>query len=325
MPIALVLGANGQDGSYLAEYLVRKGDSVIGADIHESPGLFAPDRNYEYRRLDLVDVDAVLTLLNDIAPKRIFHFAAVHGSAGFDYEPVWRNALLVNAASVHAFLEYLRKRRDCVMVYASSAKVFGDPLTGVITEDSPRSMTCPYSVTKLAAEGIIRLYRAKYGIKAGILNFFNHESPRRADSFLFPTLVRALHSCLTESDHVFEVGTLDFYCDWGSAEEYMELAATAAELAPGDDFIIASGKTWHGREFAREIWGRFGLDVSRHVRECRPPARERIFYGASMAKMRRILGRAPRREAMDVFVEMLKEYQKNVSLVAKDRTGRAHS
>jgi GDPmannose 4,6-dehydratase len=237
----------------------------------------------------------------------IFHFGAIHGAAGFQYEPLWRKALEVNTASVHAVLEYARNSgKDPTLVYASSSKIFGDPLSGVIAEDSPRRMTCPYSITKLAAEGIIRHYRDRHKIKAGILNLFNHESPRRSSAFFFPKLARELNACLADGKHLFEVDTLDFFCDWGSAEEYMKLAVMAAEKAPGEDFIIATGATWLGRDFVNQMWRRFGLDASRHVRERRTIEGRPPFYRASLEKLSRRLGLTPKIGALDVCEAMAK-------------------
>ena len=305
MPVSVVTGANGQDGSYLVELLAARGDRVIGIDNQLSAGAFAPDRGYEYRRLDLSVPGALGSLLDETRPDYVFHFAAVHGSAGFSYEPVWRQALEVNTASVHEILEHARQREHGpAILYASSSKVFGDPLRGVVDENSPTRMTCLYSVTKLAAEGLIRHYRSRHGVKAGVLYFFNHESPRRRPGFLFPWLAGELAKCRRDPGHEFTVNTLDFYCDWGSAAEYMELAAELAEKAPGEDFIVASGKTWLGKDFVQTLWARSGLDSSRHIREKSAATRPPDFFQASLDKMRACLGHSPVRDALSVCEEM---------------------
>lgn len=305
MPVSLILGVNGQDGSYLAEELVRRGHTVVGVGRKPTAGAFAPSERYRYRQLDLAESGSLSRLLAEIEPEQVFHLAAVHGAAGFSYEPVFQDALLVNVASVHTVLEYARTiRRDTVVLYASSSKVFGEPISGVIDEASPKRMSCLYSVSKLAAEGMIEQYRSRHGVRAGVLYFFNHESPRRGSGFLFPRLAKELKICAADPGHVFEVNTLDFYCDWGSAEEYMSLAADAAQKAPGEDFVIATGRTWLGREFVEAVWRSRGLDSERHVRESRPGGAPPPFFQARTDKLERFLDRKPMRSAVDVCLEM---------------------
>ena len=120
-------------------------------------------------------------------PDVIFHFAAIHGAAGFNYEAVWPELHQVNTLSVHAVLDYIRaERRGCGLVYASSAKVFGTPPPSRIDESTPRLSTDLYSITKNAAHALIDYYRARHDVRASVLYLFNHESPRRARTISFP-------------------------------------------------------------------------------------------------------------------------------------------
>lgn len=307
MSVSLVLGANGQDGSYLVEHLVASGEHVIGTDLQSEPGPYAPHGDYAYRSLDLCRPGILAALLEEIKPDKVFHLSAVHGAAGFAYEPVWRRAAEVNILSVHELLEWARlSSRKPVIMYASSSKVFGESPEGILNEDSPKRMTCLYSISKLAAEGLIGHYRLKHGIKAGCIYFFNHESPRRPAGFFFQKIARELHHCLMDPTYVFEVNTLDFYCDWGAAAEYMELINALAKAAPGEDFVMASGKTWLGREFVDALWKRFGLEVTKHVREKSPASAMPRYYQADIGKMRRAIGRSPQRDALDLCGEMVR-------------------
>ena len=325
MTRCLVLGAGGQDGSYLAEHLARRGHEVVGVGRSAGPGPFAPVNSatggnspvpvnspvgaYRYRCLDVGDGPALHALLEQEAPDRVFHFAAVHGAAGFSYEPVWGQALAVNTGALHTVLEYARQSgRPVGVVYASSSKVLGAPLRGTLNEDSPRRATCLYTITKLAAEELLRQYRARHGVAGSILTLFNHESPRRSQDFLFSRLARELARCLADPAHVFTVRTLDFYCDWGAAEEYMDLVCELAERAPGEDVLLASGVTWHGREFVRELFARYGLDAKAHVREAEPvstPAAE--FFQADITRLERLVGSGPRLSAHSVLEAMIAE------------------
>jgi GDPmannose 4,6-dehydratase len=104
------------------------------------------------------------------------------------------------------------------------------------------------------------------------------------------------------------VNTLDFFCDWGSAAEYMELMSEMAEAAPGEDLIIATGKTWHARHFAEQLFARHGVDYRRHIEERQPktdpPA---VDFCASTAKLARILGKVPRQSILEVCDRILEK------------------
>ncbi|MBU1040877.1 MAG: GDP-mannose 4,6-dehydratase [Proteobacteria bacterium] len=307
MTKSLVLGAGGQDGSYLAEHLVRRGHEVVGVGRAPGAGAHAPAGGYRYRSLDVAAAPALRRLLDAEAPDRVFHFAAVHGSAGFAYEPVWGQALAVNSGALHTVLEYARQcARPVGVVYASSCKVLGDPLKGTLDEDSPRSATCLYTITKLAAEELLKQYRARHGVAGSIVTLFNHESVRRPPDFFFPRLARELARCLADPAHEFAVRTLDFYCDWGAAEEYMDLVCELAERAPGQDTLLASGVTWHGRDFVRGLFARHGLEADRHVREtegagaCAP-----VAFQADISRLVRLAGRGPARHPYEVLDELL--------------------
>jgi GDPmannose 4,6-dehydratase len=303
MTTALILGANGQDGSYLCEILCARAYDVIGVGRQAAPRWPVAANNYRYRKCDIADLDSLTALLKETAPDIVFHFAAIHGAAGFNYEAVWRDVHLVNTLSVHAVLDYIRAGRPgCGLVYASSAKVFGDPLPARIDESTPRLSTDLYSITKNAAHALIDYYRVRHGVKASVLYLFNHESPRRAPEYFIPRIARALSNARAEGGRS-EIYTLNFSCDWGDAHEYMEITADIAERALGEDYILATGKTWTGQEMVRQLFARHGLNHTDHLVETAPASGAPALYQASNDRLKAALDRAPIRSILDVFAD----------------------
>jgi GDPmannose 4,6-dehydratase len=302
---ALVLGGNGQDGSYLSEILVSRGHDVTAVARQPQPRWPVADPRYRYRACDIADTSALEALLDDVRPGIIFHFAAIHGAAGFDYAPVSQVAHLVNTQSVRAVLDHVRRDNPaCGFIYASSAKVFGAPLPARISEQTPRVSTCVYSSTKNAAHDLIDEYRARHGLAASVLYLFNHESPRRSADYFTPRIAKALARARRDGGKT-ELQTLDFACDWGDAREYMGIAADIGERGLGEDYVLASGKTWTGREMVAALFARHGLDYRDHLVETAAAASSPVaLYHADVGKLRGRLGRTPRRSVLDVLDEM---------------------
>jgi len=147
MKRSLVLGVNGQDGSYLAETLLRRGHEVTGVGRDADSRYVAPTARFRYVPFDLRDVESLPRLVHEAEPDFAFHAAAVHGAAGFQYEELWRDMLAVNVATLHALLEHARKsRRSLRIIYAGSAKIFPAPLSGVIDEATPAQVVAEFSL-----------------------------------------------------------------------------------------------------------------------------------------------------------------------------------
>jgi NAD(P)-dependent dehydrogenase (short-subunit alcohol dehydrogenase family) len=138
----LVLGVNGQDGSYLAQHLLSRNCSVIGVGRQANSRWIGKGDGFSYSPLDLGDVSKISSFLDDCKPDLIFHFAAVHGAAGFSYEEKWVDVHNVNTLTTHAVLEYLRRRMpQGALIFASSSKAFGSTLPPIISESSERKST----------------------------------------------------------------------------------------------------------------------------------------------------------------------------------------
>ena len=317
MQKAVVLGINGQDGSYLAEALLNRGYDVIGIGRQARSQYVQASNHFHYAPLDLEDVDALERLLAEADPDVAFHFAAVHGSSGFVYEPVWRSMMTVNVLTLHALLEHARTRRPAMrVVYASSAKLFPQPLKGVIDEATPRRATCLYGIGKLASLDLISQYRDRQGIAASNLYFFNHESVRRGPEFFVPTVARCLAAAIKDRTATISVESLNFRADWSSAAELMDIAIDVAEKATNEDFVLAFGKTWHAREAVDALFRRYGLNYRDHIRELDPDRELGPEFRVSLARLRAMVGRQPVRDLFAIVDEMLERFGTSVSSVA---------
>lgn len=299
---AIVYGCNGQDGFYLCQQLIRRGLPVIGLGRQADPD---PElkraSGFRYAQLDLRDVASLKTLLEAERPSQIFHVAAVHANASGQscYEDVFDAMLDVNVNSLHASLEYCRViDRQTRLLYAASAKCFGSKLPAIIDESTPRKSECLYSITKNAGVDLIVHYRNQHQVKAGSVYLFNHESPRRPAPFFVPKLVRALRG---EKQSFF---TLSFSCDWGSAEEYCEIMVEALAKAPGEDFVLASGRCLLARDLVAEMFKRQSLRPSGLAME-QGQERGSAPYMVSTEKLQRLVGKVPRRTIESVIEEML--------------------
>jgi GDPmannose 4,6-dehydratase len=314
MPTALITGLTGQDGSYLAELLLQKGYRVFGLVRRASTfntgridHLFQgfPTDRFEFLRGDLTDASSLGRLLRAIRPDEIYHLGAQsHVMVSFEIPEYSADTIALGTIRL---LESVRELGIHPRIYnAASSEVFGDtaPPQNEQSAMAPRS---PYAAAKLCAYHIGRVYREGFGmwIANGIL--FNHESPRRGETFVTRKLSRAAARIkLGFEDHV-AVGNLEARRDWGYAPEYVEAMWLMLQHSQPEDFVVATGESHTVGEFAEEAFARVGLDWRRHVtldpRFVRPLEVESLRGDASKAA--RELGWRPRTrfpELVDIMV-----------------------
>ena len=275
MKTALITGVTGQDGSYLAELLLAKGYRVHGVirrsssfntgrlnDIYQDP--HDEDRKLHLHHGDLADGADLVALLARTAPDEIYHLGAQsHVRVSFD-QPGY-TADITGLGTVR-LLEAIRSSGlDCRFYQASSSEMFGaaPPPQRENTPFHPRS---PYGAAKVYAYWITRNYREAYGMFAvnGIL--FNHESPRRGETFLTRKVTRAVARIAAGlQDHLY-LGNLDAVRDWGYAPEYVEAMWRMLQAPRPEDYVIATGTAFTVRDFVRMSFDHAGLDWSRYVR-----------------------------------------------------------
>lgn len=277
MKKALITGITGQDGSYLAELLLSKG--------YEVHGLIRRASTFNTRRIDHIyhdphgngqkvslflhygDLSAQGTLLDvvyDIRPDEIYHLGAQsHVRVSFDMPEYTGD---VTGLGTTRILDAVRRSGINTRFYqASSSEMFGSarPPQSELTPFEPRS---PYAAAKVYAYWITRNYREAYQMYAcnGIL--FNHESPRRGETFVTRKITRALAAIKAGKQSTLYLGNLDAKRDWGYAPEYVEAMWTMLQQDRPDDFVISTGEAHTVREFLDEAFGYVGLDWNDYVR-----------------------------------------------------------
>jgi GDPmannose 4,6-dehydratase len=296
---ALITGVTGQDGSYLAEFLLAKGYDVYGMVRRASTENFERIESFRDRlhlvQADLLDPMSLITILEEVRPREVYNLAAQ------SFVPTsWRQPVLTaefDAIGVTRLLEAIRLvDREIRFYQASSSEMFGKVREVPQTELTPFHPRSPYGVAKVYAHYITVNYRESYGIFAcsGIL--FNHESPRRGKEFVTrkvsDTVARIHHGLETE----LRLGNLEARRDWGFAGDYVEAMWMMLQQAEPDDYVIATGESHSVAELAEAAFKHVGRDWRAHVREdpeLKRPAEVDLLIGDA-AKARAKLGWKPR-------------------------------
>lgn len=259
---ALITGITGQDGSYLAEFLLAKGYEVHGV-IRRSSSFnterlekIYQDPHESHVRLflhygDLSDSSSLRAIFEKAKPHEVYNLAAQsHVRVSFDQPEYTAN--IVDLGTVR-ILEIIRDMDPTIRFYqASSSEMFGDTPIAPQNEETPFQPASPYAIAKVAAFLHTRLYRKAYGIFAvnGIL--FNHESPRRGETFVTRKITRALTRIKLGLQSKLFLGNLDASRDWGYAPDYVEAMWLMLQRDVPDDYTIATGETHTVREFLDE-------------------------------------------------------------------------
>ncbi len=275
MKKALITGITGQDGSYLAELLLHKGYEVHG--IIRRSSTFNTDRiDHIYQdphgedvRLflhygDLSDGEQLSNIIYNIKPEEIYHLGAQsHVRVSFDAPEYTSN---VTGLGTTRILEAMRRSHSEAKLYqASSSEMFGGAAPPQ-NEDTPFVPRSPYSCAKLYAYWMVKNYREGYGMFASNGILFNHESPRRGETFVTRKVTRGIASILGGKQKYLYMGNLEARRDWGFAPEYVEAMWKILQHDTPDDFVVATGETHSVQEFLDEAFVYVGKDVEDHVR-----------------------------------------------------------
>ncbi len=271
--IALITGITGQDGAYLAEFLLKKGYEVHG--IKRRTSLFNTERidhlykdphekdvNFFLHYGDLTDSTNLIRIIQEVQPDEIYNLAAQsHVKVSFETPEYTANA---DALGTLRILEAIRilKLEDKVRFYqASTSELFGKVQEIPQKETTPFYPRSPYGVAKLYAYWITVNYREAYNIFAcnGIL--FNHESPIRGETFVTRKITRGLARILMGLDNCIYIGNLDAKRDWGHAKDYVEGMWLILQQDKPDDYILATGKTTSVRDFILKSAKELGLEI----------------------------------------------------------------
>ena len=300
MKKALITGITGQDGSYLAELLLEKGYEVHGI-IRRSSSFNTERIDHLYRerqeedaRLilhhgDLADGTNLARLLNETRPDEIYNLGAQsHVRVSFD-QPEYTGDVV--GLGTQRLLETIRQTGliDKVRYYqASSSEMYGKVQAIPQSEGTPFWPRSPYACAKVYGHWLTVNYRESYGMHASSGILFNHESPRRGETFVTRKITRAATRIKTGLQDKLYLGNLDAKRDWGYAKEYVEMMWLMLQQETPDDYVVATGETHSVREFVEEVFGYLSLDweavVDYDARYERPAEVDMLVGDASKAK-----------------------------------------
>ena len=316
MKRALVTGVTGQDGSYLAELLLFKGYEVHGIirrastfntsridHIYQDPN--QPGARFFLHHGDLSSTEWVQSLIYSLAPDELYHLAAQsHVRVSFDVPEFTGD---ITGLGTTRLLEPIRRSGCKTRFYqASSSEMFGSAPApqSETTEFQPRS---PYAAAKVYAHWVTRIYREGYGLYGANGILFNHESPRRGETFVTRKITRAIAAIRAGKQEALYLGNLDARRDWGYAPEYVEAMWKILQQDNADDYVLGTGEAHSVREFVEEAFAYAGLDASAYVRIAdryrRPLEVNELLANAEKAKKK--LGWEPRITFRDLVAIMV--------------------
>lgn len=261
---ALITGITGQDGSYLAELLLEQGYEVHG--IVRRSSLINTDRiDHIYDQLhlhygDLTDSANIISLLQKIKPTEIYNLGAMsHVKVSFEM-PEYTGE--VDALGTLRILEAVRLLDlPCRIYQASTSELFGKVQEVPQRETTPFYPRSPYGVAKLYGYWIVKNYREAYGLHASSGILFNHESPRRGETFVTRKITRGLSRISVGEQDVLSLGNLDARRDWGHAKDYVRAMWLMLQQPEPDDYVIATGEMYSVRYFVEHAADYFGMSI----------------------------------------------------------------
>lgn len=267
---AFVTGITGQTGSYLAELLLEKGYYVVG--IKRRTSVISTDRidhllNNPMFKLEygnIIDGSCLYRLLNKYKPIEVYNLAAMsHVRVSFE---VPEETLEVVAMGTLKLLNACKEVVPLTRFYqASSSEQFGDNPVVPQTEETRMIPASPYACAKLCAHNLARNYRTGYGMHVSCGLLFNHESPRRGETFVTKKIAMAAARIKLGLQNKLLLGNLEAKRDWGYAPDYAKAIWLMTQQETPDDYVIATGETHTVREFLEEVFVHAGLDIAKHV------------------------------------------------------------
>ena len=314
--VAFITGIGGQDGSYLAEFLLSKGYLVRGIirraslpneqriehlDIHGE----YPDSPYYTIYADLSDAVSIRNALEEFKPDEIYNLGA-QSHVGISFKNP-ESTINFNLLGTLRILEAIKDMKlNCRFYQASSSEMFGIS-SPPQNEGTPMLPQSPYGISKLGAFHLTKMYRNAYGIFASNGILFNHESPRRGWNFVTKKITRELANILVGEKKKIVLGNLDAKRDWGYSKEYVEGMWRILQHNEPDDFVIATQETHTVKDFVKEAFGLFDLDWENFVEideKYKRPAEVHALLGDG-SKIKRILNWEPKTKFKDLVKMMV--------------------
>jgi GDPmannose 4,6-dehydratase len=259
---ALITGVTGQDGSYLAEFLLARGYRVCGAVRPGRPA--GTTLGVELWPVDLLDLDGLTRLLDDVRPDEVYNLAAVTFVPASVRDPL--SVYEFNTLSAARLLEAVRRACPTARFFqAGSSEMFGSATSAPQNEDTPFRPRSPYGAAKVAACHLAAAYRAAFGLFACTGILFNHESPRRGLEFVTRKITRAAARIQLGLDRELRLGSLQARRDWGFAGDYVRAMWLMLQQQEPQDHVIGTGAAHTVEDFVAAAFGRLGLDWRKHV------------------------------------------------------------
>ncbi len=272
--IALITGITGQDGSYLAEFLLNKGYKVHGIKrrsssfntdriehLYEHPHL--KDRNFILHYGDMTDSMNLIKIIKEIEPDEIYNLAAMsHVHVSFDLPEYAANTDALGALRILEAIRLLNLTQKTKLYQASTSELYGKVKEFPQNEQTPFYPRSPYGVAKLYAYWITVNYREAYNIFASNGILFNHESPVRGETFVTRKITRAASKIALGLQDKLYIGNLDAQRDWGHAKDYVQVMWMILQAEKADDWVIASGRKSSVRDFLKIAFSCVGIELS---------------------------------------------------------------
>ncbi len=352
MPIALITGITGQDGSFLAEFLLEKGYEVHGIIRRSSSfntarieHLYLDEwvRDMHQRRLltlhwgDMTDSSSLIRIIGQVKPDEIYNLAAQsHVKVSFDVPEYTADADAVGVLRLLEAVRILGMEHSCRIYQASTSELFGKVAEVPQSETTPFHPRSPYSVAKLYAYWIMKNYRESYGMFTANGILFNHESERRGENFVTRKITLAAARIRHGLQDKLYLGNLNAMRDWGYARDYVECMWLILQQPEPDDFVVATGEYHSVREFTTLAFERVGVTlrwegeginekgidtatgrvlVEVDPRFFRPAEVEQLLGNPD--KARRVLGWNPRKTSFQELVNIMVDA--DMALVAKSK------
>ena len=275
MPTALITGITGQDGSYLTELLISKGYTVHGIVRRSSitargrlDQLFHQEDVYNKRLFlhyaDLSDVTTIRRILLKSTPDELYHLAGQsHVGASFEIPETTCEFTAMGSLRLLEILRDLDKPPK--FLHISSSEIFGRPDQSPQNETTPMRPVTPYGIAKAFATQMVTLYRESFGLFACNAICYNHESPRRGESFVTRKITRAAAAISMGLQNTLSLGSLDARRDWGYAPEYVEAMWRMLQHPAADDFVVATGTAYSVKDFLAASFDAVGLNWEEFV------------------------------------------------------------
>jgi GDPmannose 4,6-dehydratase len=273
MKKALITGITGQDGSYLAEFLLSKKYAVYGIKRRSSlintkridhifEEIQKKNKKFHLFYGDLTDTSNLINLVNKIKPDEIYNLGAQsHVSVSFETPEYTANTDAIGTLRLLEAIRILNLNNKTKFYQASTSEIFGKTTNFPIKIKTPFKPVSPYGTSKLFSYWIVRNYRDAYNIHASNGILFNHESPRRGENFITRKVTRSAAKHFHKSSHILYVGNLEAKRDWGHAKDFVRGMWNILQQKNSSDYLLSTGKSYSVRELIEIAYKVIGIDI----------------------------------------------------------------